>query len=65
MLLFNLGVVVSIELSVACNIHIGENERGDSDVSTVHALFFSMFRPTVEPNELKYCEGLILGCRWF
>ena len=28
MLLFSLGVVVSVELSVACNIHIGENGMG-------------------------------------
>ena len=45
MLFLSLGVIVSVELSVACNIHIGENERGRcvSDVSTVHALFFFNF----------------------
>ena len=45
MLLFSLGVVVSIELSVACNIHIGENKRVRcvSDVSTVHALVYFNF----------------------
>ena len=50
MLLFSLGVDVSVGLSVACNIHIGENERGRcvSDVSTVYALvFFSIFRQKV------------------
>ena len=50
MLSFSLGIVVSVALSVACNIHIGEKERGScvSDVSTVHALvFFSIFRWTV------------------
>ena len=45
MLSFSLGVVVSDKLSVACNIFIGENERGrcGSDVSTVHALAFFQF----------------------
>ena len=40
MLLFNFGVDVSVELTVAWNIHIGEKERGRcvSDVSTVNAL---------------------------
>ena len=43
MLLFGLSVVVSVALSVACNIHIGGKERGRcvSDVSTVLALVFS------------------------
>ena len=44
MLLFSLDVVVSIELSVACNIHIAlermKRGRRFSDVSTVHALVF-------------------------
>ena len=46
MLFFSLGVVVSVELSVACNMHIGENEmrgRCVSDVSSVHPNFFSIF----------------------
>ena len=40
MLLFSLDVAVSVALSLACNIHIGEKERDwyVSDVSTVHAL---------------------------
>ena len=44
-LLFSLGVVVSVELSVACNIHIRENERGRcfSDVNTVYTIFFFNF----------------------
>ena len=42
--LFSLSVIVSVELSVACNIHIGENKRD----STIRALvFFSIFRRTV------------------
>ena len=42
MLFLSLGVIVSVELSVACNTHIGENERGRcvSDISNVNALVF-------------------------
>ena len=50
MLLFILGIIVSVTLSVASNIHFGEKERGwcISDVSTVHALvFFSILGRTV------------------
>ena len=43
-----LGVIVSVVLSLASNIHFGEKERGwcVSDVSTVrvHALVFFNFR---------------------
>ena len=28
MITFRLGIVVSVKLSVACNIYIGEKERG-------------------------------------
>ena len=49
MFLFIIGVVVSVELDVTYNIHIGDNERGGcvSDVSTVNTLVFSIFRRTV------------------
>ena len=47
-IIYILGVIVSVALSVASNIHFGEKERGwcVSDVSTVrvHALVFSNFR---------------------
>ena len=45
MLLFSLSAIVSVELSLACNIQIEENERGRylSDFSTIHALLFSIF----------------------
>ena len=45
MLLFSLGVVISVELSLACNIHIGDNERGKciSDVSTVYVKVIFIF----------------------
>ena len=49
MLLFSPNIVVSVELSVACNIQIGENEKGRcvSDFSTIHALLFLIFRRMV------------------
>ena len=42
MLLFSLGVVVSVELSVVCDIHIGKDERSMciSDGRTEQALVF-------------------------
>ena len=47
-IVYILGVIVSVALSLASNIHFGEKERGwcVSDVSTVrvHALVFSNFR---------------------
>ena len=46
-IIYILGVIVSVELSVASNIHFGEKERGwcVSEVSTAHALvFFFNFR---------------------
>ena len=45
MLLLSPNIVVSVELSVACNIQIGENEKGRcvSDFSTIHALLFFNF----------------------
>ena len=46
-IVYILGVIVSVALSLASNIHFGEKERGwcVSDVSTVHTLvFFSNFR---------------------
>ena len=49
MLHFSLSAIVLVELSLACNIQIGENERGRclSDFSTIHALLFSIFRRMV------------------
>ena len=46
MLIFSLSAIVSVELSLACNIQIGENERGRclSDFSTIYALLFSIFQ---------------------
>ena len=45
MLIFSLSAIVSVELSLACNIQIEEYERGRylSDFSTIHALLFSIF----------------------
>ena len=42
-IVYILGVIVSVALSLASNIHFGEKERGwcVSDVSTVHTLVFS------------------------
>ena len=49
MLFLSLGFIVLVELSVACNIHIGKNESGRcvSNVITIYALVFSIFRLTV------------------
>ena len=46
-IVYILGVIVSVALSLASNIHFGEKERGwcVSDVSTVHVhalVFFSI-----------------------
>ena len=41
MLLFSLDVAVSVELSLACNIHIGDNEgAGAFQMSALYMLFF-------------------------
>ena len=48
MLLFSLGVVVLLELSVACNIHIRESEKGQVRFRCQqHTCFNSFFRRTV------------------
>ena len=46
MLLFSLSAIVSVELSLACIIQIGENKSGRclSDFSTIYALLFSIFQ---------------------
>ena len=45
-IVYILGVIVSVALSLASNIHFGEKERGwcVSDVRTVHALVFFQFQ---------------------
>ena len=43
MLLFSLSVVVSVELSVACNIHIRESEMGQERFRCLQSTCYSFF----------------------
>ena len=62
MLLFSLSAIVSVELSLACNIQIGENERGRclSDFSTIYALLFSIFQGLWRTPTPEY-SGVLSG----